>query len=114
MRHESCLNCRHGAQAGTPARLLTGFAESIAPDMHHHHAVKCEDCLAWWFDDAVIGGLGIPVSSRRDTVMCDCPEDGADRFTQIIIQVPVPEKDCRCDAAEVRRHAVDIRLGGAA
>ncbi len=113
MRHENCLTCRYLAMTGAPERVLTAIAESISPDMHHHHVVRCEECGSWWFDDITIGGLGIPVASRRDTTMCPCPEDGSVQYRQVVMQVPVPEDECKCDRAEVRKHAtVDIRLGG--
>lgn len=109
MRHETCLTCRHVARPGLLAATL--LAEMLTDQAHHHHTVICEDCHVWWFDDCVVGGLGIPVPSRRDTVMCDCPEDGASRFTQTVVLVPEPEADCHCTAELVERHAMPIRLG---
>jgi hypothetical protein len=46
-------------------------------------------------------------------VMCPCPEDGQDRYTESVILVPVPEADCCCDATTINRHAaVRIETGG--
>jgi hypothetical protein len=91
---------------------MIAVTESLAAGMHHHHAVRCEDCGAWWFDDTVAGPLGIPVPTRRDTVLCACPEDGTERYTEALIYVPEPEDACHCTAALVERHVIDIRAGG--
>jgi hypothetical protein len=102
MRHESCLVCRVGNENAALPRLAVRFAESLGPDVHHHHhTVICEDCGSWWFDDVVLSPLGIPVPSRRDTVLCDCPEDGRVSFTRQTVLVRVPERDCHCTHAEI-------------
>jgi hypothetical protein len=104
MRHETCLVCRLGndSSAALP-RLAALLAESFGPGVHHHHTVICEDCGAWWFDDVVLSPLGIPVPARRDTVLCDCPEDGRVAFTRQTVLVRVPERDCHCTHAKISR-----------
>jgi hypothetical protein len=101
MRHESCLVCRLGDEKAGLSRLAVCFAESLRPDVHHHHTVLCEDCGGWWFDDVVLSPLGLPVRARRDTVLCGCPEDGRVAFTRQTVLVRVPERDCHCTAAEI-------------
>jgi hypothetical protein len=109
VRHETCLACRC---APDPVLYpLTMIAESFSPQMHHHHAMTCEACERWWFDDVIIGGLGLPVTARRDTMMCDCPEDKAHKYAQSVISVPEPEASCHCTASKVERHRVDIHTG---
>lgn len=109
MRHSTCLVCKY---APDPAlHPLTVITETLSPDTHHHHAISCESCGAWWFDDVVTGGLGIAVPARRDTVMCGCPEDDQHQFTRSAITVPGPESACACTASKVNRHAVRIRTG---
>ena len=56
------------------------------------------------------GGLGLPVAARRDTVLCGCPDDGINRYAMGVVQIPVPEPECHCTAADVNEHAVPIRL----
>jgi hypothetical protein len=86
MRHETCLACLY---APDPVlHPLTVIAETVSPQVHHHHAMVCEDCGAWWFDDTIIGGLGILVPARRDTMLCGCPDDTAARYTRSVITVP--------------------------
>jgi hypothetical protein len=65
--------------------------------------VSCGDCGASWFDDAVISASGIPVPSRRDTMLCACPEDGREIYTPAVVLVRVPEARCRCSLAEISR-----------
>jgi hypothetical protein len=109
MRHGTCLNC----QVISDRSLVTlgTLPELLGPDTsHHHHTVLCETCGAWWFDDYVIGGLGLPVVSRRDTVFCGCPEDGQHDYSKTIVMVPMPESECHCTAADVDRYALPVRL----
>jgi hypothetical protein len=68
--------------------------------------MECGDCGSLWFEDVVTGPLGVPVAARRDTVLCDCPEDGRVSFTPSTVIVRVPEEDCRCSAAYVIRARV--------
>jgi hypothetical protein len=110
MRYGNCLNCdimgdRELVTRGTLPEELTG-------DCHHHHTVRCGSCGSWWFDDYVTGGLGLPVASRRDTVLCACPEDGQDRYRKTIVMVPLPEDGCRCTASDVNKYAVLVNLRG--
>lgn len=111
MIYETCLNCQAGEFAGTDRdiRALSTITEALG-DCHHHHTVTCESCGAWWFDDIVIGGLGLPVPARRDTELCGCPDDGAARYSRGIVQAPMPEAECHCTAADVEKHTVPIRL----
>jgi hypothetical protein len=90
---------------------LAAVPETLSENTHHHHTVLCDSCGAWWFDDYVTGGLGLPVASRRDTALCACPEDGERRYSKTIVMVPMPEKDCRCTASDVNTRAVPVRLG---
>jgi hypothetical protein len=108
VRYDNCLACAVTSQRQLVA--LAMVAESLSPDSHHHHTVRCTDCGIWWFDDTVIGGLGLPVAARRDTVLCGCPEDGASRYEQSVVLIPMPEADCRCTAAEVERQSVPVRM----
>jgi hypothetical protein len=102
MRHETCLTCRLGDV--TRLQLLgTWLAEALGADAHHHHLVTCADCGASWFDDAVIGALGVLVPARRDTVFCGCPVDGREIYTPSVILVCVPEARCRCSLAALAR-----------
>lgn len=111
MRHETCLACRIPGAVESDLRQMVVVAESIAPGlMHHHHTMNCGGCGRWWFDDAVIGGLGIPVPSRRDTELCPC-EEGLAQYTQSIVHVPSPEAACACTKADVDRYRLPIRLG---
>jgi hypothetical protein len=86
--------------------------ETLSSRVHHHHAMTCESCGAWWFDDVIIGGLGLPMTARRDTVMCGCPDDAAHRYTRSVISVTSAEADCHCTASKVDAQAVHIRSGG--
>lgn len=108
MRHETCLNCKFSQDQELLA--LTLVPEALGADSHHHHAVQCTSCGAWWFDDVIIGGLGLPVAARRDTVLCACPEDGASRFEKSVVLAPVSEADCHCTAADVERYSLPIRM----
>jgi hypothetical protein len=108
MRYGDCLNCKFTEQQQLVI-LAAWLPESLSPDSHHHHIVRCTDCDIWWFDDHVIGGFGLPVPSRRDTVMCPCPEDGTDRFEKSMVAVPMPEAECHCTAADVERYAIPIQ-----
>jgi hypothetical protein len=112
MRYGSCLAC----VVLSDRRLVTLAA---VPEMlgdhchhHHHHTVLCETCGSWWFDDVVVGGLGLPVPARRDTVLCGCPEDGEHGYSKTIVMAPMPEADCHCTAADVERYAMPVRLRG--
>ena len=69
MRYGSCLNCEHGADPDLIT--VTAVREGLNERTHHHHTMVCGTCGSWWFDDTVTGGLGIPVPTRRDTMMCD-------------------------------------------
>jgi hypothetical protein len=112
VRYETCLVCAFWETRDEDHPLLTMVQLSeLLPGSHHHHAVLCEDCGAWWFEDVVTGPLGIPVPARRDTVLCSCPEDGADRYTRTVINVPEPESACACTAAKVDHHALRFRTG---
>ena len=86
------------------------IAESLGPLTHHHHTIKCGGCGQWWFDDLVIGGLGILVPSRRDTELCSC-EEGLPPYTVSVVQVPQPEDQCACTKTQVESTALSIRLG---
>jgi hypothetical protein len=109
VRHESCLACQY---APDPVlHPLTVLTETLTPRAHHHHAMVCESCGAWWFDDIVIGGLGVPVPARRDTVMCSCPDDKEHLYTRSVINVTSAEADCCCTASKVDTQAVHIRSG---
>lgn len=104
MRHETCLACRFSPQVAKLQLLSAGLAEALSPDVHHHHTVFCEGCGGEWFDDAVLSpALGVPVPSRRDSVMCPCPEDGRVSFTPNIVIVRIPEPACRCTVADFSR-----------
>jgi hypothetical protein len=103
MRHESCPVCGLGGEDAALPRLAVWFAESLGPDVHHHHTVICEDCGGWWFDDVVLSPLGIPAPARRDTVLCDCPEDGRVSFTRQVALVRMPERACRCTHAGINQ-----------
>lgn len=86
--------------------------ESVAPAefAHHHHTMSCDGCGQWWFDDVVVGGLGLPVSSRRDTELCACAEDLA-QYRQHVIHVPLAERDCACTRAQVEKFSLPIPVG---
>ena len=115
MLRDTCLTCRAMEITGQDRQLRAAveIAEMVGIGlMHHHHTVACEDCGAWWFDDHVIGGLGLPVEARRDTVVCGCPEDGVIRYASGVVQVPVPEAECHCTAAGVEKNTIPIRLKG--
>lgn len=115
MLRDTCLICRATEITGQDRQLRAAveIAETLGPGMmHHHHTVRCEDCGSWWFDDRVTGGLGLPVPARRDTVLCGCPEDDVNRYSQSVVQVPVPEQECRCTAADVEANTILFRLKG--
>jgi hypothetical protein len=97
------VNCKLSGDITPLQRFSAQFAEQLGPDVHHHHTVFCEDCGGEWFDDAVIGPLGILVPSRRDSVMCPCPADGRVSFTPNIVLVRVSEARCRCTIADFSR-----------
>lgn len=59
----------------------------------------------------MIGGLGIPVPSRRDTVLCEC-DDGLPQYAVSVILVPKSEAECCCTKAEADKFSLPIRLGG--
>ena len=110
MRHETCLICLFGTTDDPELITLTAATESIAGDVtHHHHTIECGQCGTWWFGNVVIGGLGIPVDARRDTVLCDCDEN-LPQYSRCIIQVPRPESECQCTQADVDKHKLTVRL----
>jgi hypothetical protein len=90
---------------------MTAVTETLGDQSHHHHAMICDTCGSWWFDDCVTGGLGLPVPARRDTVLCACPEDDGYTCTRAMITVPMPEADCHCTAADVNSKAVMVPRG---
>jgi hypothetical protein len=110
VRHETCLNCRAGEVTDPRLKTLIMISESVGAMMHHHHTMKCDGCGGWWFDDVVIGGLGIPVPVRRDTEMCGC-EDGLPQYTTSATLVPVPDDQCACTKAETEERTLQVRLG---
>jgi len=99
VRAGTCLAC---SVPGISDPLLF-VIEALSPRHHHHHVMSCENCGRSWFEDVVRGAFGQPVPSRRDTVLCGCPEDGADRFTPSVMFVPWPEAECRCGQRELAR-----------
>ena len=111
MRHETCVNCATPQVTDPNLIALVLVSESLGDLAHHHHTMKCEGCGAWWFDDVVIGGLGIFVPSRRDTVLCEC-DDGLAQYVQSAIMVPAPESECACTSSDVEKFSLPIRLGG--
>ena len=107
MRYDTCLNCqavedpRHrdrspATHSGRDHRDA-GYRPG-APPSHRSPARTAEPGGSTTF---ATGGLGLPVAARRDTVLCACPEDGINRYAMGIIQIPVPEAECNCTAAEV-------------
>jgi len=110
MRHETCLYCRARGAGDQNIQALILVAESVGDLTHHHHTVKCPRCGTWWFDDLVTGALGVPVPSRRDTILCPCPDDGP-LFTLSAVMVPVPESECACTKAEVDRQSLAVNVG---
>ncbi len=112
MRHETCLYCRTSGAGDPSVQALILVSETIGAQMHHHHTVRCGGCGAWWFDDVVIGGLGIPVASRRDTVLCGC-DDGLPQYALSAVLVPQPESGCACTKTETEKYALPIRTKGA-
>lgn len=101
MRAQTCLACRFG-NVTELQRVAVVFAEALGgPDVHHHHTVLCEARRVEWFDDVTMGPLGVRVPSRRDSVMCPCPEDGREVFTPNIALVRVPEVACRCSVSDL-------------
>jgi hypothetical protein len=109
MRHEDCLVCLHTSTG--PAGLLAAVQENLSKNSHHHHAITCKTCGAWWFDDIVTGPGRIPVASRRDSVMCGCP-DRPDGNTPSTVMISSPEKDCHCTKGDLDRGRIDIDLRG--
>lgn len=97
MRTETCLACK---VPGISDPLLF-IAEALSPRHHHHHVMTCESCGRGWYEDVARGAFGQPVPSRRDTVLCSCPEDGADRYTPSVMLVSRPESQCRCGQREL-------------
>jgi hypothetical protein len=112
MRHETCLTCRVPGVIDPNARQLILITESIAGPgfTHHHHLVECGGCGQWWFDDMVMGGLGIIVPSRRDTGFCECDES-LKQYVPHVINVPVPESQCACTKALVDEFRLPIYVG---
>jgi hypothetical protein len=112
MRHETCLLCRVPGVIDLNVRQIILLTESVAPAafMHHHHLMNCGGCGQWWFDDLVIGGLGIPVPSRRDTELCPCDEN-LKQYAQSAVNVPVPEAECACTKADVDRFSIHMPAG---
>lgn len=115
MRIETCLACRVPGAVELGLREMVLLTESVAPAelVHHHHSVSCDGCGQWWFDDIVIGGLGIPVPSRRDTELCGCDED-LPQYVRHVIHVPSPERDCACTRAQVERFRLPLPAPSAA
>jgi hypothetical protein len=105
MRAETCVSCR----VMPPDISLTVIAvsEAFTANLHHHHLMVCLACDATWYEDMVIGGLGLPVPSRRDSVLCPCPEDHQRRYQQTVMIINRPETKCRCGGRELaeRRRA---------
>ena len=109
MRHETCMFCQIPGAGDPDAQTLIVISESVGGLIHHHHTVRCDGCGQWWFDDLVIGGLGIPVPSRRDTVLCGC-DDGLRQYAMSVILVPADEASCHCTKAETEKFSLPIRL----
>jgi hypothetical protein len=112
MRHETCLNCLAGTTRDQRVQAVILASETISGLAHHHHTVNCGGCGRWWFDDIVLGGLGIPVALRRDTEMCGC-EDSLPQYTVSAVIVPQPDDQCSCTKAETERFALPIRMRSA-
>jgi hypothetical protein len=93
----SCVACTSLSPADVTVLII---AESLTGG-HHHHVMSCGQCGAEWFEDVVIGGFGMPIPSRRDTVLCPCPEDGRLIYTPSVMLVRTPERSCRCGPAEL-------------
>ena len=93
MRHETCLFCQILGAGDPDAQKFILISESVGRLTHHHHTVRCGGCGQWWFDDLVIGGLGIPVPSRRDTMLCECDDD-LPQYAISVILVPKSEAEC--------------------
>lgn len=110
MRHETCLFCQIPGAGDPDAQKLILISESLGGLTHHHHTVRCGGCGQWWFDDLVIGGLGIPVPSRRGTVLCGC-DDSLPQYATSVILVPKSEPECCCTKAEAEKFSLPIRLG---
>lgn len=112
MRHETCPTCRIPGADDPDVRRTILVAESIAPAafIHHHHLVHCGGCGQWWFDDVVIGGLGIPVPARRDTELCACDEN-LPQYSRSAIHVPMPESECACTKADVDKYSLPVNIG---
>src|SRR5262249_4560219 len=107
VRYRTCLNC--AVISDRSLVTLGTLPELLCPDLwHHHHTVLGETVGAGWFDDVIIGGLGLPVTARRDTVLCACPEDGQHGYSKTIVTVPMPESECHCTAADVNRYALPV------
>lgn len=105
MRASSCLACRF-ALCGQWLANAVSLAELVGPDTHHHHhIIDCEGCGLSWYDDIVISASGLPVVSRRDTLLCDCP-DQAEQYTRRVLVVPWSEAGCRCNADYLERAGV--------
>jgi hypothetical protein len=110
VRHETCLYCKIAGAGDQDVNNLIMISESLGPLTHHHHTIKCGGCSRWWFDDVTIGGLGLPVSLRRDTELCDCDED-LPQYTLSCFVVPQPEDQCACTKAKCEEFSLPIRLG---
>jgi hypothetical protein len=108
MRHETCLNCR--AMPPDPSLVLIAVSEGLTVRAHHHHLMVCLACDATWYEDMVIGGLGLPVPSRRDSVLCPCPEDHEPRYQNTVMLLNRPEAECRCGPRELRERRRARRL----
>ena len=93
MRNETCLFCQIPGAGDPDAQKFILISESVGRLTHHHHTVRCGGCGQWWFDDLVIGGLGIPVPSRRDTMLCECDDD-LPQYAISVILVPKSEAEC--------------------
>jgi hypothetical protein len=110
VRRETCLNCQIPGAGDADVQTLILISESVGGLVHHHHTIKCDGCGQWWFDDLVIGGLGIPVAARRDTELCGCPDD-LPQYTRAAVMAPQPEDHCACTKAKCEEISLPLRLG---
>ncbi|SRR6266568_2898303 len=93
MRASACVACTGLGPADVTTLIIT--EEMLGG--HHHHLVHCNRCSAEWYDDLTAAG----VPSRRDTVFCDCPEDGRRIYVPSVMLMRTPESRCRCGPAEL-------------
>jgi hypothetical protein len=102
VRAADCLACKYGRMYEQMTTLVA-VAEALSLRVHHHHVVRCQSCGGAWFDDLLWSpGLGVPVPSRRDSVMCRCPEDdGTERYRSDLMVVTVSEDRCTCGPGDL-------------